>query len=194
MKRSFTTKMLALAVGLATLTFGYAQTPYHTQALDVKLSGTSTLHDWHMDAKQGTSDAAFVVEGDKLTSIAKLNFTLPVRNLKSESSGLDKNAYKAMNVEANPNIQFVLTASSITPAGGNNYNIKAVGKLTISGTTKDTELQATGTYNPADKSITVNGSKKMKMTDFNVKPPTVMMGTIKTGNDITISYNLKYTK
>jgi hypothetical protein len=51
---------------------------------------------------------------------------------------------------------------------------------------------ATGVYNPADKSFTVTGVKKMKMTDYNVKPPTALLGTIKTGNDITISYNLKF--
>jgi hypothetical protein len=54
------------------------------------------------------------------------------------------------------------------------------------------ELMATGVYNPADKSFTVTGVKKMKMTDYNVKPPTALLGTIKTGNDITISYNLKF--
>jgi polyisoprenoid-binding protein YceI len=194
MKRSITTKVLALALGLASISFTYAQTAFRPVSLNIKLSGTSTLHDWHMDAKQATSDAAFVLDGQKVSSISKLSFVLPVKNLKSESSAMDKNTYKAMEVEKNPNISFVLTSSSVTPAGGNNYNIKAVGKLTIAGTTKDTELHATGTFNPADNSLTVNGSKKMKMTDFGVKPPTVMLGTIKTGNDITIAYNLKYTK
>lgn len=194
MKRSFTTKALALALGIATMTFSFAQTAFRPVSINIKLSGTSTLHDWHMDAKQASSDAAFVLDGQKVSSISKLSFSLPVKNLKSESSAMDKNTYKAMEVEKNPTINFVLTSSAVTPAGGNNYNIKAIGKLTIAGTTKETELHATGTFNPADNTLTVSGSKKMKMTDFGVKPPTVMLGTIKTGNDITIAYNLKYTK
>ncbi len=171
-----------------------AQVPFKPQSIKIKLTGTSTLHDWHMDATQGSTDAVFVLNGDKLVSLSKLTFVLPVKNLKSESNAMDKNTYKAMNTDANPNIQFVLSSATVAPAGGNNYSIKALGKLTISGTTKDTELTATGTYNPSDKTLTVSGSKSMKMTDFNVKPPTVMLGTIKTGNDITITYNLKYTR
>lgn len=194
MKRSITKSVLALAIMLTSVSYSFSQTAFRPQSTKIQLSGTSTLHDWTMDATQATTDAAFVVDGGKLSSIARLNFTLPVKNLKSHSKPMDNNTYKAMNVEKNPNINFALTASSITPAGGNNYNIKAVGKLTINGNTKETDLVATGTFNPADNTLTINGSKKMKMTDFGVKPPTVMMGTIKTGNDITIAYNLKYTK
>jgi hypothetical protein len=36
------------------------------------------------------------------------------------------------------------------------------------------------------------GVKKMKMTEYNVKPPTALLGTFKTGNYISISYNLKF--
>lgn len=194
MKPSISKTILALTILVAMSMTTFAQVAFKPQSINISLTGTSTLHDWEMKANQGSTDAVFVISGDKLTSISKLSFSLPVTNLKSDSKAMDKNTYKAMNTDKNPNIQFQLTSSSITPAGANKYNIKAIGKLTISGTTKDTELNATGVYNPADKSLTVTGTKSMKMTDFNVKPPTVMLGTIKTGNDIKIAYNLKYTK
>lgn len=195
MKRQSVTSAISLIIVIVSMTLSsMAQVAMKPQSITIKLTGTSTLHDWQMVATKGTTEAVFVISGDKLTSISKLNFSLPVKNLKSESNALDKNAYKAMKTDVNPNIYFVLSAASISPTGGNSYNIKAVGKITISGNTRDTELQATGTYNPADKSLTIAGIKSMKMTDFNVKPPTVMLGTIKTGNDIKIAYNLKYTK
>jgi hypothetical protein len=59
---------------------------------------------------------------------------------------------------------------------------------------KQTQLVATGKYNPAGKSLIVTGVKKMKMADFNVAPPKALMGTINTGNDISISYNMKFTR
>jgi hypothetical protein len=46
-------------------------------------------------------------------------------------------------------------------------------------------------FNPADRSFTISGTKVIKMTDWKVKPPVVMFGTIKTGDQITIGYNLK---
>ena len=107
---------------------------------------------------------------------------------------MDKNTYKALNTDKNPNISFVLSSATVTPTADNNYKLNCIGKLTIAGITKQTELLATGKFNPADKTFTVSGSEKMKMTDYKVAPPKAMLGTITTGNDITILYNLKFKK
>ena len=172
-----------------------AQTVFQLQVIDVRLTGTSTLHDWEMKAAKGSSEVAFVLDpAGKITSISRLSFTLPATSLKSDHTAMDNNTYKALNTDKNPNISFVLTSGTVTPTGGDNYQLNCVGKLTIAGTVKETDLVAVGKYNPADKSFTVTGVKKMKMTDYNVKPPTVMLGAIKTGNDIAISYNLKFIR
>jgi polyisoprenoid-binding protein YceI len=193
MKKMTLSKIVLLVIINMTLAItGIAQTNYSTQAVDIKLNGTSNLHDWEMKAGSGTSAASFVVTNGKVTSLSKLNFSLPAKNLKSGKSAMDKNTYKALKTDANPNISFVLTSATIVSTGGNNYKLNCQGKMSIAGKTNQTELVATGIYNPADRSFTVIGVKKMKMTDYNVKPPTALLGTIKTGNDITISYNLKF--
>lgn len=183
---------LLIALGFTLTIAAIAQTNYHTQVVDIKLNGTSNLHDWEMKAISGTSDATFVVDNGKVTSLSKMNFSIPVKNLKSGHSAMDKNTYKAMNTDVNPNISFVLTSATVITAGGNNYKLNCVGKMTIAGTTNQTELLATGIYNPADKSFTITGIKKMKMTDYKVTPPKALLGTLKTGNDISISYNVKF--
>ncbi|MDE3145658.1 MAG: YceI family protein, partial [Bacteroidota bacterium] len=68
-----------------------------------------------------------------------------------------------------------------------------MGKLTIAGTTNNAEVIASYKLN-ADKSITVSGNKKISMKDFKMEPPTFMMGTIKTGNDIVLKFNLTLKK
>jgi hypothetical protein len=45
-----------------------------------------------------------------------------------------------------------------------------------------------------DASITCTGSKKMKMSEYNVQPPKFMMGAMKTGDAITLEYTLVYRK
>ena len=191
-KKTLSKIALLVAMNLALSITAMTQTNYRTQIVDIKLNGTSNLHDWEMKAVSGTGVASFVVANGKVTSLSKLNFSLPVKNLKSGKSGMDKNTYKALNTDANPNISFVLTSATVVSTGGNNYRLNCQGKMSIAGRTNQTELVATGLYNPADKSFTVTGIKKMKMTDYNVKPPTALLGTIRTGNDITISYNLKF--
>ena len=183
---------LFVAINFALSITAIAQTNYHTQVVNIKLNGTSNLHDWEMKAVSGTSAAFFVVTNQEVTSLSRLNFSLPVKNLKSGRSVMDKITYKALSTAANPNITFVLTSATIVSTGRNNYKLNCQGKMSIAGKTNQTELVATGIYNPADKSFTVTGIKKMKMSEYNVKPPTALLGTIKTGNDISISYDLKF--
>ena len=183
---------LLLALGFTSSVATIAQTKYHAQEVDIKLDGTSNVHDWEMKAVSGTSDATFVINNGKVTSLSKMNFSIPVKNLKSGHAAMDKNTYKAMKTDDNPNISFVLTSATVTGAGENNYKLNCMGKMTIAGKTNETELIATGIYNPADKSFTVTGIKKMKMTDYDVKPPKALLGSIKTGDNISISYNVKF--
>jgi hypothetical protein len=183
---------LLIAINFTLALSSIAQTNYHTQLVDIKLNGTSNLHDWEMTAGSGTGDALFIVNNGKVTSLSKLNFSLPVKNLKSGHGSMDNNTYKALNEPANPNISFVLTSATVISTGGNNYKLNCVGKMTIAGTTNQTDLFATGIYNPSDKSFTVTGVKKMKMTDYKVKPPKALLGAIKTGDEISISYNVKF--
>ena len=176
-------------------TISFTQTNYHSKVVDIKLNGTSNIHDWEMVATAATSSATFVVNSNgQVTSLSALSFVLPAVNLKSGHGQMDKNTYKALNSSKNPNISFTLISATVTATGGNNYQIDGVGKLSIAGTVKHTDLQAIGKYNPADKSFTVTGVKKMKMTDYKVAPPKALMGTIKTGDAISIAYTLKFTK
>lgn len=187
--------LLLTAVFSFTTKGSLGETKYHSQNLSIVLSGTSTLHDWDMKSAQGRADAVFNLGADdKLAEVTALNFTLPAESLKSEHTAMDNNAYKALKTKENKTISFVQTSASVSQINATTYQIKVLGKLTIAGTTKVTDLVATAKYNPADKSFAVSGSKKFKMTEYGVKPPTVMMGTIKTGDAITVTFNTKIVR
>jgi polyisoprenoid-binding protein YceI len=66
-------------------------------------------------------------------------------------------------------------------------------RLTIAGKTLDTDLQATLKKN-ADNTLNVRGDKKISMKEYGMEPPSFMMGTIKTGNDLTLSFDLNLSK
>ncbi|HLW50310.1 MAG TPA: YceI family protein [Sphingobacteriaceae bacterium] len=168
-----------------------AQTNYQSNNGQVTIKGTSTLHDWDMKSSRGQTKATFGLTGDQVTSVTALSFTIVAESLKSDRNGLDKNAYKALNTDKHKQISFTMTSGTVTPAAGNKFKVTATGNLNISGNSKRVTLTGDGQYNPADKSITVTGSTKFKMSEFQVKPPVLMMGTIKTGDDITIDYQVK---
>jgi polyisoprenoid-binding protein YceI len=168
-----------------------AQVSYHAKNnLQLVVSGTSTMHDWSMKSAQGECSSSFTLNAaGQLAALTALSFTMPAESLKSDHSGMDKNAYKALKSSKSPAITYVLTSATLAP--GN--ILKCQGKLTIAGVTKDAELVATVKLN-ADNSITVSGSKKLSMKDFSIDPPSFMLGTIKTGNDITLKFDLVLRK
>jgi polyisoprenoid-binding protein YceI len=148
-----------------------------------------------MTSGEGKCESDFVIGNNtKNSSLNKLSFTIPSKSLKSGHKVMDKNTYKALKANEFANISFVLSNAVVMQTDANTYQIKCSGKLTIAGTTHETDLIANGKWHAADNSLVFTGTKKMKMTDYNVTPPTVMMGTIKTGDEITITYHLDLSK
>lgn len=169
----------------------FSQTRYRSSAATITVSGTSTLHDWTETSTKGTAQAVFLINGGKISDLSMLVFTVPVTSLKSEHKTMDNNTYKALKADKHPEIAYTLSTATVTPVNATTFAIKSRGKLTIAGTTRETDVDATARLN-ADNSISINGSKKLRMTDYGVTPPKVMM--IRTGNDLTVSYQLKFIK
>lgn len=184
---------ILLVTGFVTPVF--AQTSFQSDRMDIRLQGTSNIHDWEMKAVAGSSSASFVIDAkNKVTALNSLTFTLPAKSLKSDSKAMDNNTYKALKSSANPNLSFVMGSATVVSTGNNSYQLNCSGMMSIAGTTKETSLVAIATYDPSDKTLTIKGVKKMKMTDYNVKPPKALLGTIKTGDQISISYTMKYSR
>ncbi len=162
------------------------------QTVSLVIKGTSTLHDWEMKSEKGRVDVMLGLGSDaKLLGLSGLKFSVEAESLKSEKSMMDNNAYKALKTNSSKHISFVLTTATITQLNPTSYRVKALGKLTVAGTTKETDVIADITYSNTEKIYIVTGTKKLKMTDYNVKPPSFMLGTVKTGDEITISFRTK---
>lgn len=189
MKASFRTITFLFFI-LLTGYISMAQVQYQ-QKNDFKLtvSGTSTMHDWEMKTSKIACNATFTFyENGDLGGLTLLNFTMPAESLKSERSGMDNNAYKSLRTSNNPTITFNMTNATVSSDG---TVITCNGKLTVAGVTKDIDLVAKCKVN-ADKSINVKGSKKINMKDWNIDPPSFMMGAVKTGQDVTITFDLTF--
>lgn len=180
---------LIIALNITVLTTN-AQAQGHYKVLagsQIKVDGTSNLHDWSMVAGTFTVDATIA---DDVKDVNSLSFTLPVKNLKSKEKLMDTRAYKSLKAEQHDKITFKLTSATVVPQ---QKIIKSVGSLTIAGTTREVPVQVNYVEN-ADGSITLTGSKKFKMSEFKIDPPSFMMGALKVGDEITVNLNLKLKK
>jgi hypothetical protein len=188
--KHFTIALLGIVISMPFLLNG--QVKVGTANGAITIFGTSTLHDWDMKSSQGRCEATMVMNGDKLTSVSALTFSVASETLKSsKGSMMDRIAYKALKTKESPVINFVMVSSSITAVDATTYQFKGTGNLTVAGTKKLTDLVATIKYNAADKSFTSTGVKVMKMTEYNMEPPSFAFGAMKTGDEIKITFNLK---
>ena len=187
----------SLVLSLMLITFSTntgAQVKYRSEDLTVSVKGTSSLHDWEMKTNRGKVEAVLLLGPDyKITGVSGLRFTVESESLKSGHSLMDNNTYKALKTDNFSNILFVLSSATISQTDANTYLLKCMGNLTIAGKTRETDLVASCKLN-GNGVFTCSGTKNLKMSDFGVKAPTVLMGTVKTGNDVSIGFNLKIVK
>lgn len=188
-------KLIILASSLFLFLSAFSQVKYSAKkTISLTLSGTSTLHDWDMKSNLATFEANFTINGSNaITMVNGLSFSTKAENLKSGHDAMDKNAYVALKSDKSPILTYTSNKSTITKLDATTYSVKTTGKLTIAGTTLDEEIDATCKVN-SDKSITVMGSKKISMKDFGMSAPTFMMGTVQTGNDVVLKFDMKLTK
>lgn len=153
----------------------------------IKISGTSTLHDWTAQAISSEGSMTAELIDNKITLITESKISVPVKALKSDKEAMDKNMYEALKAKKHPQINFVLKHNSIA-----NQTIEVEGEINIAGVSKT--CKSTITQHVESNYIKVSGSIDLKMTDFKITPPEFLFGAFKTGDDVTISFELIFTK
>jgi polyisoprenoid-binding protein YceI len=177
---------VVLAITLNAFTVGDQATFKNVSGSQIKVNGTSNIHDWTMNATNFSCEGNIVLKAGQLEDITALNFTLPVANLKGKEDLLNTRAHKALKAEQFNKITFKLTSANII---AQQKIIKANGNLTIAGVTKPITLQTT--YAVAGDEIICKGSKAIKMSEYGIKAPSFMMGALKVADEVNIDLTLK---
>lgn len=186
--------IIAFALLIGFITNINAQETTKKVLLDIKLpsvvliEGTSTLHDWESNVEK--TEAQLVVNNLEDVTIETLNVKVDVLSIKSGKKLMDKLTYKALKAKKYPDITFVFKKGEIIGENEAFIDIKLNGDLTIAGVTKNVSVVTK--INKLGNTILLKGSHKLKMTDFGIDPPKALLGTIKTGDEITIKFNLKF--
>ncbi len=188
MKNAHYNIRISFLLGLLFFAFGASAQSNYTLAAkpNLKVSGTSTLHDWDMVSEQASGEAQFVVEGNALKEIKKLRMEMPAETIKSGKGGMDKNAYGALETKKHKTVIFEL--ENLVKGEGNSWT--AEGTFTIAGVKKPATFPVTARNE--GNGYRFEGSHIFKLTDFNVDPPTALFGTIKTGDEMSIHFNVVF--
>lgn len=185
MKR--TLYLIGLAILAATL-IGASQVRFTgAENALISVSGTSTMHDWKMS---GTTIRGAITASESVSTgplAAEVRIVIPVASIKSEHARMDKLMQEALKAKRHPEITYELASAAIERSDGATFVARTLGKLTIAGTTREIEMQISGRRGE-DNAYILKGEVPIRMTDYDVKPPTAMLGTVKTGNDVVVSF------
>jgi YceI-like domain len=163
-------------------------------AVQVEIEGESTLHGWRASAGAVTITALVDGSGSgPLGGISGgglkgLNLVLGVDSLTStEGSGMDKNMHNDLESEKFPAISFSLKSYRLE-----GLTVTAQGDLGIHGRTKPVTL--TGVLEDDGGTLSFKGDYPLLMSDYGVKPPVMMFGTIRVSDQVKIVYSFKLSE
>jgi hypothetical protein len=162
-----------------------------TSESKLTVEGTSIIHDWTIEAKGMSGKSNYTVDSGLLKEITSLDFSVDVALLESGRSGMDSNIVDALKGKVNTTITFKLTkVVKITKTAENMFSVETQGVLTIKGRTKlinqNFDIELTG------NKLTFSGKQKIDMTHYGVEPPKALLGTIKTGKNVTVDFKVAY--
>jgi hypothetical protein len=184
-----------LAIGLLTVpTFVAAdQAPLTLSAARVSIAGTSNIHAFTASTTDVRVSRLVLApaDGDRLQAAVKpgaleaFEIAIKTASLSSPKEGIDKNMHKALKSAEFPDITFKLARIE---AGAAANTLKAIGTLQIAGVEKAVAFDVKTAVSAA--AITVIGEVPLLMTDHGIKPPTAMLGMLKTDPKITVTFEV----
>jgi polyisoprenoid-binding protein YceI len=110
-----------------------------------------------------------------------------VASLDCGNGTMNSHMKKALKSDGNPQIFWKMSSYSVS---GTDVTMK--GRLSIAGKENPIELKATGDAE-SDGTIRMKGSTKFRMSEYGVKPPSLMLGSMKVGDPVTVSFDLVLT-
>jgi len=152
----------------------------------VTVDGTSTLHDWSVRATglRGSLDLPAGFLSGETTAVPAARFTLPVRALQSEHDKMNTLMWEALQAAKHPDLTFALESARLQGAGGPTTKVEVKGALTVAGVARPVTLVLD--VRRDGNRLLASGELPLKMSDFGIKPPTAMMGTMRTGDAVRV--------
>ena len=164
------------------------------QRFTVTIHGTLSIHNWVETVGEVTGEMKAAPHAGGGTDLNSIRITMIVRSIRSDmGKTMDNNTYKALKAEADPEITFRLgDPVTLTAAGGKRGPIALAGQLTLAGVTRPTILWIND-FSIWPDSMRFEGKQSIKMTDFGVKAPSALFGTLKVGPVLTINFITVFT-
>lgn len=125
-----------------------------------------------------------------------LEVRIPVQQLSCGKSGINRDMKNTLNADEHPYIVYQLGTNRLISAIRNDHTaimkIETMGNLTISGVERLEQIDITGQF-IGDWRFRVKGVHTIEMSDYDLKPPSPMMGLIKVHDQLKVHFDVVLT-
>ncbi len=166
------------------------------------IEGKSNVNTFECMAREYTAEAILPEfdtpqideNSDALSTEDNVSITvgIKVEGFECGRSRMNRDLNDALKSDEFPEITFTLkNASAITIPEDitDGFEIEVDGSLTVAGVTRAISFTSNG-FIMNDGRIRAIGSKQIKMTDFNVDPPTALLGMVRAQDELTVLFDL----
>jgi polyisoprenoid-binding protein YceI len=201
MDRNRTHTALLLAVMLPAIA-AFARTDTRTtDTLDLQpesrlwVAGTSTVRSFQCQAgsfdatvtSSGSEAVAAVLAGEK--AVSNVQVTVPAEKLDCRNGTMNEHMRKALKVKEFPTIAFRAAAYELTRVA-DSVAVTLTGTLTLGGVEKPVTVTAIAKPGPTNGTLLVSGTREVRMSEFGLKAPTLMLGTMKVDDRVTVGFDI----
>ena len=170
----------------------------------VTVTGTSTLHEWHVE---GQHLGGFLsIDGHELASLWRVSSSsphtlaptvrveIPVTSLTGGTREMDEKMHEALKAKTHPTITYRLESVTI-PAQqtaqaddtGGSFTIDTAGVLVVAGAERTVDIPMQIKRLSNDR-LEISGDTSLRMTEFGVDPPRAMLGMLRTGDEVHVHW------
>ena len=164
-------------------------------AAEVAVSGGSTLTDWVVRTTDitGFPEELNIDMGN--VQIEDFDFKVNVTSMDgSRGAAMNNKIYKALLSEAHPHIIYdqLKPTADFTSLEDGSFTLRSTGSISIAGIEKDSEVEVKGYVE--DEKLILESSYALKMSSYDIDPPSAMFGQIQTKDDIVVNFKFIYTQ
>jgi polyisoprenoid-binding protein YceI len=183
-------RFLPLALAALVLTAPAAAQLQFQQGSTITVEGTSSVQSWSCATSQLAGSAQAEVSGRTLSDLSGLRLTIPVQGLDCGNRQMNGKLREALGASTTPQIRYTVTGAEVgAPDGQGRFAVTVTGRLEMAGSARTVRTTARGV--PAgDGRFRFTGRVPLKMSDYGIDPPTAMLGALRTGDEVTVVYDV----
>ncbi|MGZ3457046.1 MAG: YceI family protein [Archangium sp.] len=158
------------------------------------IDGKSTVRDFtctahEVKASLTPGEAGGVLAPEQLAgALREVRLEFPASRLDCGNETMNEHMSNALQARQHPTIRFQMSGYEVGAAKDGQVPLRIHGELTLAEVTRPVDLEALATPTP-DGGLRVRGRYPLRMTDWGVHPPTLMLGTLKVAESVVLRFD-----